>query len=88
MLGFGLTRSESSSKAFIWATTGLFCVVYIISLSIVFQVAQRETHAVQERIIEDTCLCLAIELVLWDLFAMPLLLAALGVCSKRVVKRF
>ena len=68
--------------------TVVFIIWYLVCTSIVYQVAERQSVKVQHQIINDTCLLIAIELILYDLLVMPLTLAALGKCSKRVVLRF
>ena len=53
-------------------------------MTIVFNTAERESSKVQHTIIEDTLLCLLIELVAWDMLLMPLSLTMLTKgCKKR-----
>lgn len=66
----------------------LFVIVYLVCMSIVYQTAEREERAIQHRIIDGALLCLMIELLLWDLLVMPLTLAGLAKCFKRVNIRF
>lgn len=83
LLGFGLARSESTSRCFSLASLALFIVVYFLSTAIVFSTLARESSGVQWTLIRAILLCLAIELVLWDMLLMPLTLASLAKCCKR-----
>ena len=83
-----MTRGENTSKGFVWATMALFVIVYLACTSIVFQTAEREAREIQHRIIDDTIQCLGIELIVWDLLIMPLTLASLAKCFKRINIRF
>ena len=80
LLGIGLTRGENTSKVFVCATITLFIVVYLICMAIVFNTAERETSKVQHTIIEDSLLCLVIELLAWDMLLMPLVLTIMTKC--------
>lgn len=88
LLGLGMSRNESTSRGFAWATSFLCVVVYLVCTSIVYQIADREESDVQVAIIDGVVGCLTIELILYDLLVMPLLLACLGKCSKRVTMRY
>ena len=82
LLGIGLTRSENTSKVFVCAAVTLFIVIYLICTAIVFNTAERESIKVQHTIIEDTLVCLAVELLVWDMLLMPLSLSMLTKCCK------
>ena len=83
LLGIGLSRGENTSKSFTCATIVLFAVIYLICTAIVFKTAERESSEVQLTIINDTLLCLMIELLFWDLLLMPLSLVCLTKCCKK-----
>ena len=76
LFGFGMMRSESTGKGFVCASTTLFLVVYFICGVIVYNVPEREERSVQHDVINDSLKVLMIELFLWDMFLMPLTLAA------------